>query len=506
MRNLIEDKKEESPAKSQSVIVDSEDSKYIIRDTITGIAYDIRSQSTAIMLNEVDQMLTKLPGQKEKKPWEEWWREKRENNHALLDAAERGDVDKIVELIDESKHGDLIADINAKGLDDFAPLHFAASEGQLKAVEVLLLHHASTEAVTTSLRTPLHIACNRKNLGIVDALVNSGSNINAQDEKGDTPTHILSRSGWSEALGWFLTKSPDLSIKNTCGETSIEAASSIEIRQMFASYTKIPGKAGDYSRTVMEGVILRNSRVDVVNRVMMLKDQFLGSQSLQKPEIKSPEVKAAPAAQKHLSRIIKILEAAERMKSLSPEETKTAPSKGEAKSEGVAPSTVKTKVTIQHEADYEDAVGPEEFEPLSLLGKGSFGEVYLVKHKPTGNLYAMKVLNKRKVMAQNLIKYARTERNVLCITKHPFIVGLNFAFQNSEKLFMIMEYCPGGDLGRLVQKERRVTEERARIYIAEILLALEDLHKRDIIFRDLKPDNVVLDEDGHALLTDFGNN
>ena len=116
----------------------------------------------------------------------------------------------------------------------------------------------------------------------------------------------------------------------------------------------------------------------------------------------------------------------------------------------------------------------------------------------------MKVLNKSKIMGQNLIRYAKTERNVLSYTKHPFIVGLNYAFQTNEKLFLILDYCPGWDLGRVIQKERRFTEERARIYIAEVITALEDLHKRDIIFRDLKPDNVVLDAEGHALLTDFG--
>jgi serine/threonine protein kinase len=69
---------------------------------------------------------------------------------------------------------------------------------------------------------------------------------------------------------------------------------------------------------------------------------------------------------------------------------------------------------------------------------------------------------------------------------------------------LILEYCPGGDLGKVLEQEKRFDEARARIYLAEILLALEDLHKRDIIFRDLKPDNVVLDAQGHALLTDFG--
>ena len=97
-----------------------------------------------------------------------------------------------------------------------------------------------------------------------------------------------------------------------------------------------------------------------------------------------------------------------------------------------------------------------------------------------------------------------SERDVLSVTKHPFIVGLNFAFQTAEKLFLLLDYCPGGDMGHLLLQEKRFSEERARIYLAEVLLALEDLHSRNIIFRDLKPDNVVIDAEGHALLTDFG--
>ena len=93
---------------------------------------------------------------------------------------------------------------------------------------------------------------------------------------------------------------------------------------------------------------------------------------------------------------------------------------------------------------------------------------------------------------------------MLSYTKHPFIVSLNFAFQTREKLFMILDYCPGGDLAKVLSKEKRLSEQRAKIYISEILLAIQDLHKRDIIFRDLKPDNVVLDHEGHANLTDFG--
>ncbi len=139
-----------------------------------------------------------------------------------------------------------------------------------------------------------------------------------------------------------------------------------------------------------------------------------------------------------------------------------------------------------------------------LLGKGSFGEVYLVEKKSNKEIFAMKALDKSKIQKHNLIKYAMTERNVLSMSSHPFIIGLNNAFQTRDKLFLILDFAPGGDLGELLQKNKRLDEQVTRIYMSEITLALEDLHKKDIIFRDLKPENIVLDREGHALLTDFG--
>ena len=152
----------------------------------------------------------------------------------------------------------------------------------------------------------------------------------------------------------------------------------------------------------------------------------------------------------------------------------------------------------------EERITPSSFICLAQLGKGSFGEVYLVQKINTQEKFAMKVLRKERIIGQNLLKYAIAERNVLSLSNHPFIVKLNFAFQTNSKLFLILEYCPNGDLAKHLLFERRFSESRAKFYICEILLALENLHQRDIIFRDLKPDNVVLDEEGHCKLTDFG--
>ena len=149
-------------------------------------------------------------------------------------------------------------------------------------------------------------------------------------------------------------------------------------------------------------------------------------------------------------------------------------------------------------------IGPQDFLAQKLLGKGSFGEVYLVEKIDNKTAYAMKIIDKEKIISQNLLCYVVTERNVLTEANHPFIVHLHFTFQSTSKLYLVLDYCPGGDLAECLRREKRFTEERARIYIMEILLALQYLHSKNIIFRDLKPDNIVLDKDGHALLTDFG--
>lgn len=157
---------------------------------------------------------------------------------------------------------------------------------------------------------------------------------------------------------------------------------------------------------------------------------------------------------------------------------------------------------------YTDSVGGKvhlsSFIIHSRIGQGSFGEVYLVEKRDSNMFLAMKVLSKQKVFADNLKRYALTERNVLSAIDHPFIVKLRYAFQNADYLFLVMDYCPGGDLGEYLEEEGRFTEKRAKIYMAEVLMALEELHKHNIIFRDLKPENIILDGKGHAMLIDFG--
>ncbi|CAJ1950296.1 unnamed protein product [Cylindrotheca closterium] len=144
---------------------------------------------------------------------------------------------------------------------------------------------------------------------------------------------------------------------------------------------------------------------------------------------------------------------------------------------------------------------------LRVLGKGSFGKVVLVQKrqgKEKGALFAMKILRKSHLVRRRQIERTRTERKVLSIVNHPFIMKLHYAFQSPDKLYLVLDYCPGGELFFHLSRFRRFPERVARFYAAELLLALGHLHKRGIIYRDLKPENVLLDADGHIKLGDFG--
>ena len=149
----------------------------------------------------------------------------------------------------------------------------------------------------------------------------------------------------------------------------------------------------------------------------------------------------------------------------------------------------------------------EDFEPLRCLGKGAFGTVHLVKQHATGRLYAQKQFRKASLTVhKRLVEQTKTERVILeSVNRHPFVVKLFYAFQDHERLYLILEYAQGGELFHHLELERMFTEEVAAFYMAEIVLALEHLHHNvRVIYRDLKPENCLLDSEGHLLLTDFG--
>lgn len=155
-----------------------------------------------------------------------------------------------------------------------------------------------------------------------------------------------------------------------------------------------------------------------------------------------------------------------------------------------------------------ERVGPDCFELLTVLGKGGYGKVFQVRKvqgSQTGKIFAMKVLRKAKIVCSAKdTAHTRAEREILERVRNPFIVDLWYAFQTGGKLYLILEYLSGGELYRLLEKERIFMEDTACFYISEIILALGHLHSNGIIYRDLKPENIMLNHDGHIKLTDFG--
>ncbi|CAL5353614.1 unnamed protein product [Camellia sinensis] len=149
-------------------------------------------------------------------------------------------------------------------------------------------------------------------------------------------------------------------------------------------------------------------------------------------------------------------------------------------------------------------MGADDFELLTMIGKGAFGEVRVCREKTTGHVYAMKKLKKSEMLRRGQVEHVKAERNLLAEVDSNCIVKLYCSFQDDEFLYLIMEYLPGGDMMTLLMRKDTLTEDEARFYVAETVLAIESIHKHNYIHRDIKPDNLLLDKYGHLRLSDFG--
>ncbi|XP_051019590.1 serine/threonine-protein kinase 32A isoform X2 [Acomys russatus] len=153
--------------------------------------------------------------------------------------------------------------------------------------------------------------------------------------------------------------------------------------------------------------------------------------------------------------------------------------------------------------DENEDVNFDHFEILRAIGKGSFGKVCIVQKNDTKKMYAMKYMNKQKCVERNEVRNVFKELQIMQGLEHPFLVNLWYSFQDEEDMFMVVDLLLGGDLRYHLQQNVHFQEDTVKLFICELALALDYLQSQRIIHRDMKPDNILLDEHGHVHITDF---
>merc|ERR550532_640805 len=146
----------------------------------------------------------------------------------------------------------------------------------------------------------------------------------------------------------------------------------------------------------------------------------------------------------------------------------------------------------------------EDFKTIKIIGRGAFGEVRVVRKRDDREVFALKTMRKKDMIDKNQVAHIRAERNLLSAAESPWLVKLLYSFQDDIYLYLVMEYCAGGDLMTILMREDILTEDQTRFYISELAEAIHSVHCLKFVHRDLKPDNVLVSNEGHIKLSDFG--
>ena len=367
--------------------------------------------------------------------------------------------DNIYKMFDTSVlHKDRIVDINSKYREDNTVLHLASRNNKHKLVDTLIYLGSDIESKNKYGRTPLHIAVLTNHYDIVDILLSYGADVDCVDYMGYTPIMYATLNGYDKVCDLLLNHNADVSLKNKYQETCFDLIRKISTMNIYNNYIS-QRDMKKYMKSYTSRLYTENNVIQVKNR----KDNIL----------------ALIDKVNHCKDLI-------RNTGMFFNEINTFNKGNEMYN--MLPNRLKLT----------------DFDVIKLLGKGGFGEVYLVQLKKTKNIYALKAIDKQKVIKSNIKKYVENERKVYEKFHNPFIINFYRAFQTPLYLYLLIENMSNGDLKGYIKKYKTFTENEVKLISAQLILALEHLHKQGIIYRDLKPDNILIDSEGYIKLGDFG--
>ena len=397
-------------------------------------------------------------------------------------------------------------DVNTETIDHYIPLQLACFEDSYECVELLLSSPLIQINKMTTRGSALHIACKNGNKPIVEKLLQSGAHPALEDSQNNTPILLTNSIDIIELIPKYIgldliqkyTKGKELPLSFS-GMVYWSSPYKINESEVFLVLNSSTGLLQHYNRRsdfennfIPAHIILIKDVQDVRTQVETIISSKYFIILKTKMECFSYYTQYVDMTSVWTQRILDAVNYYH-----------VSDGKGPARIQSYSQDFREVEESCSCEANSQP-VTFESFQILREVGTGSFGKVYEAVKKDTKARYALKVLGKFNLNRQNQLKYAIAECKILKEIRHPFIIPLHWAFQTHKNLYMVYEFCPYGDLSIHLKNRKFLTEPEAKLYISETLLAVEYLHSLNIVYRDLKPLNILLDSLGHVKLADFG--
>lgn len=413
-----------------------------------------------------------------------------------------------------SGHSDIVSFLVSQGvncnkvtIDEWTPLQLCCFFQNVACVKALLVHQNLQVNKRTRFRgTALHLACAQGNIEIVKALLKKNPVMSIEDHRLKTPIEYVEVPEIFEILAIY---SGECELKRCCEETLVPFCSEVFLLdscclndKMFFLYldpetgciNRYPSKVAFLDKKSPRHSI-KLVDIQVVNIDLKRNNHYFFSIETHKSTLKY-YTKFEALTLEWVQRIHKASEYCliHNQNILIDQII------------DIVQSPVEDESTLDSAnlGGENELIDFSSFTIMDEIGSGSFGIVYKVRKNSSEQLFAMKSLSKAVLQKQKQLKYAISECKIMRQLNHPFIVPLHYAFQTPKYLYLILELCANGDLFGLLEKKGKLSEQIAKFYLAEVILALEYLHDSGIIYRDLKPANVLIDNEFHAKLADFG--